>query len=359
LTHRQSSADCRSHFLRSSSAKRLEVCRSRDVIRHSCFISVVDLTSVTFRMRGSSSGVRDLVELKLQKKLLQEKLSENESQTKRINSLLEKKKRDPNSSLFDGRGRDNQNRHLPEMTTMVLGNITLQELRPQLRSSKVIPRPPPVPISDLEPTPIPFGSNLERIRLNHIKRTVGKQEIMKRTKMKQEVEQNKARKDGMKHSAIKIPESMFPNRYLRGELPCTIEHGVRGLYLSWVCPLDNLDYDYYLPIFFDGSPPLLLLSSSQSSGLQCTEEHIVFLAKQVTLLTSLLDPFSLGNPPPPPLSPPQGIEDMLYACNGNAERVLPSLPKFVRPLRNALSKFNVPILLNVLQVLTLPSLSLF
>lgn len=42
---------------------------------------------------------------------------------------------------------------------------------------------------------------------------------------------------------------------------------------------------------------------------------------------------------------------MLYACNGNAERVLPSLPKLVRPLRNALSKFNVPILLNVLQVL--------
>lgn len=61
-------------------------------------------------------------------------------------------------------------------------------------------------------------------------------------------------------------------------------------------------------------------------GLQCTEEHIVFLAKQ-------------------------GIEDMLYACNGNAERVLPSLPKLVRPLRNALSKFNVPILLNVLTVI--------
>lgn len=60
-------------------------------------------------------------------------------------------------------------------------------------------------------------------------------------------------------------------------------------------------------------------------GLQCIEEPIVFLAKQ-------------------------GIEDMLYACNGNAERVIPSLPKLVRPLRNALSKFSVPILLNVLTV---------
>jgi hypothetical protein len=218
-------------------------------------------------MRGSSSGVRDLVELKLQKKLLQEKLSQNENQTKKINSILQKKKKDPNSSLFDGNGRQNHNRSLPEMSTMVLGNITLQELRPQQRSSKVIPKPPPVPISDLEPIPIPFGSNLERIRLNHIKRTVGKQEIMKRTKVKQEIEQKKARKEGMRHSAIKIPESMFPNRYLRGELPCTIEHGVRGLYLSWVCPLDNLDYDYYLPIFFDGLPSLPLSSSPMPLSL--------------------------------------------------------------------------------------------
>ena len=47
----------------------------------------------------------------------------------------------------------------------------------------------------------------------------------------------------------------------------------------------------------------------------------------------------------------QGIEDMLYACNGNAERIIPSLHNLVRPLRNALSKFKVPVLLNVLKVL--------
>lgn len=214
-------------------------------------------------MRGSSSGIRDLVELKLQKKLLQEKLIQNEHSTQKINSILQKKKKDPNSSLFDGREGQNHSRSLPEMSTMVLGSIPLQEFRVQQRSCKVIPKPSSVSISDLEPTPIPFGSNLERIRLNHIKKTVAKQEIMKRTKVQQDVEQKKARKEGMKHTAIKIPESMFPNRYLRGELPCTIEHGVRGLYLSWVCPLDNLDYDYYLPIFFDGIASLFLLFSHE------------------------------------------------------------------------------------------------
>lgn len=209
-------------------------------------------------MKSSTSGIRDLVELKLQKKLLQEKLSNIENKTVKLHNIIEKKKRDPRSSLYEGNSP-------PEMSTMVLGRVTLNELRPIQRSSKALPKPPPVAISDLEPSPIPFGSNLERIRHNHIRRTVGKHEITKRTKIKQEIELKKARKEGMRHSLIKIPESMFPNRYLRGELPCTIEHGVRGifftvlfplsllgLYLSWVCPLENLDYDYYLPIFFDG-----------------------------------------------------------------------------------------------------------
>ena len=52
---------------------------------------------------------------------------------------------------------------------------------------------------------------------------------------------------------------MLPNRYLRGELPCTIEHGGKGHYLSWACPLENLDYEYYLPIFFDGTSAYIIL----------------------------------------------------------------------------------------------------
>jgi hypothetical protein len=113
---------------------------------------------------------------------------------------------------------------------------------------------------------------------------------------------------------VKVPESMLPNRYQRGELPCTIEHGLSGHYLSWAAPLDNLDYEYYLPIFFD--------------GLQCKENPARFIARQ-------------------------GIDDLLYAAKGYPDRIIPCIKNLVRPIRNALSKFDVDILLGVLKAIQL------
>ena len=52
--------------------------------------------------------------------------------------------------------------------------------------------------------------------------------------------------------SVRLPPSLFPGRYERGELPCTIEHGGAFNRLTWVCPLEHLDYSYYLPLFFDG-----------------------------------------------------------------------------------------------------------
>ena len=49
-----------------------------------------------------------------------------------------------------------------------------------------------------------------------------------------------------------VPTTLFPIRYKRGELPCAIEHRSSANGLSWVCPLHNLDYEHYLPIFVDG-----------------------------------------------------------------------------------------------------------
>ena len=45
--------------------------------------------------------------------------------------------------------------------------------------------------------------------------------------------------------------------------------GTAGNALSWVCPLHNLDYEHYLPIFFD--------------GVRCTEDPYKFMARQVRL----------------------------------------------------------------------------
>ena len=45
-----------------------------------------------------------------------------------------------------------------------------------------------------------------------------------------------------------IPETLFTVRHARDELPCSIEHVSFGLQLTWVCPLNVLDYDHYLPV---------------------------------------------------------------------------------------------------------------
>lgn len=46
----------------------------------------------------------------------------------------------------------------------------------------------------------------------------------------------------------------------------------------------------------------------------------------------------------------RGIEDLLFGARGRPERIIPCLHKLVRPMRNALSKFEVPVLLAVLKV---------
>lgn len=49
-----------------------------------------------------------------------------------------------------------------------------------------------------------------------------------------------------------LPISMFPIRYARGELPCTVDHISTGLALSWTAPLPMLDFEVYLPVFVEG-----------------------------------------------------------------------------------------------------------
>ena len=168
---------------------------------------------------------------------------------------------------------------------------------------------------DIEPIPI-RDENIIRIRHQNVKNITGKKIIADKVKSKEDkikaVEDRKAKFE-RKFPKISIPESMLPNRYIRGELPCTIEHGTGGHYLSWACPLENLDYEYYLPIFFDGL---------QVSG----DGPAQFIAKQA-------------------------IEDMLLGSKGHPERVIPCIKNVVRPLRNALAKFDIPILLNVLKAL--------
>ena len=64
-----------------------------------------------------------------------------------------------------------------------------------------------------------------------------------------------------------LPVAMFPIRYARGELPCTVDHVSSGLALSWVAPLQHLDFEVYLPIFVE--------------GLVCTQHPYAFIVSLV------------------------------------------------------------------------------
>lgn len=245
------------------------------------------------------AGVRDIVQLKLQKKLLEEQLKNTDNKLDRLGNLLERKIAN-NPRIVN-----------PEDNTVTAVGRTVSEFRIPPNKIKAQPKDDSYDCFRTQPSAI-TNPRILSIRQQFLIHTNGRYEVQRKLENKR-LEELRNQKKEKKVPKIKIPESMLPNRYLRGELPCTIEHGgANGKYLSWACPLENLDYEYYLPLFFD--------------GLQCNDKIVSFIARQ-------------------------GIEDMLYASKGHPERVLPVIALLARPLRNALSKFDTEILLGVLKAL--------
>lgn len=251
----------------------------------------------------------DLLELKLQRRLVQEKLGANKGEIWKLSEALKAKEA--------ARRTKGGAVSAAEATLTLGGAYSVDDFRlpaHQRRTAHVAP--PAFSHENVEPCTV-TNAKLLRIRLENVQKTVCKREISRAIKAKEEREAERAHKESRKVRVlpkIKVPASMLPNRYERGELPCTIEHGLSGHYLSWAAPLDNLDYEYYLPIFFD--------------GLQCKENPVKFLAQQ-------------------------GIEDLLYSARGYPNRVVPCIKNLVRPIRNALSKFDTEVLLAVLKAIQL------
>lgn len=241
---------------------------------------------------------RDLVQLKLQKKLLEERLAATEVKIDKYGQILDRKAAQKGEVIP------------PEKKAYTSLGVTVSDLRIPPRACKAVP---------VNRTYDPYGTdpeavtspNILRIRQNQRLKSDGNRLVREKIKEKEEAER-KSQPHEAKYPQIPIAPSMLPNRYIRGELPCTIEHGVSGKYLSWASPLEFLDYEYYLPIFFD--------------GLQVKDKIITFIACQ-------------------------GIEDMLYASRGHPERIKPVIPMLVRPLRNALGKFDTEILLWTLKAM--------
>ncbi|KOB73313.1 Uncharacterized protein OBRU01_10826 [Operophtera brumata] len=51
---------------------------------------------------------------------------------------------------------------------------------------------------------------------------------------------------------LPLKPSMFRKSYQRGEFPLTIEFTTMGKRLAWKVPVEKLDFQHYLPMFFDG-----------------------------------------------------------------------------------------------------------
>jgi len=241
---------------------------------------------------------KDIVQLKLQKRLLEEKLLKNDSSLDRLGEILSKKE---NSTKSFSTLASLQQKKVPiEDSKMLSTGVTLGDLRIPLKG-KFSNVKAYVDSQYLEAIPVTNKKILD-IRQNHSILLNGKPEVRRLMKAKEEDAARKEKKEKIVPS-VKIPESMLPNRYIRGELPCTIEHGAVK-YLSWACPLENLDYEYYLPLFFD--------------GLQCDDMIVGFIARQ-------------------------GIEDMLYASRGSPERIKSVIPSLVSiiPRRSFLLELSI------------------
>jgi len=266
---------------------------------------------------------RDILQLKLQRKLIEDSLTITDSKLHRLSDILDKKaKLHPSDSKPD------------ELAVTRFGS-TVSELRAPSSSSL----PKIVNNNDITfavPSPV-SSKRILGIRTRHVIKNEGVSIVNATLRRKEEkLRRIELHNKGPTYPKIPIPESMLPNRYIRGELPCTIEHGgANGKYLSWACPLEKLDYEFYLPLFFD--------------GLQCKDKIITFIACQGNLSSHqhpsclclkyilLLMPFFIA------LS--VGIEDMLYASRGSPERIKPVVPMLVRPLRNAFAKYDKEVVL--------------
>ncbi|KAK9506944.1 hypothetical protein O3M35_008789 [Rhynocoris fuscipes] len=106
-----------------------------------------------------------------------------------------------------------------------------------------------------------------------------------------------------------VGKSMFRMHYLRGDIPIAMEFSNFGFKINWKVNFNDLDYHYYLPLFFD--------------GLTEVEHPFKFFAKQ-------------------------GIHDMLVNGKG---KVLPVLPQLIIPIKNALNTANETVLSTTLQVI--------
>ncbi|XP_059209306.1 parkin coregulated gene protein isoform X2 [Centropristis striata] len=103
--------------------------------------------------------------------------------------------------------------------------------------------------------------------------------------------------------------TIFRKFYERGEFPMALEHDPKGNRIAWKVEFEKLDYNHYLPLFFD--------------GLCETNHPYEFFARQ-------------------------GVHDML---EHGGPKILPVIPQLIIPIKNALNTRNRQVMCTTLKVL--------
>lgn len=99
--------------------------------------------------------------------------------------------------------------------------------------------------------------------------------------------------------------------YDRGDIPIKMEYLTGGNKISWTVDLDKIDYNVYLPLFFD--------------GLSETKHPYKTYARQ-------------------------GVYDLL---NYGGEKIPQLIPQLIIPIKNALNTRNIDIISNILSIIKL------
>ncbi|KAF2366312.1 Parkin co-regulated protein, partial [Trinorchestia longiramus] len=105
------------------------------------------------------------------------------------------------------------------------------------------------------------------------------------------------------------PPTTFRRMYERGDIPVTLQHDHRGQSLRWKVDLGKLDYQQYLPLFFD--------------GLRETRHPYDFFSRA-------------------------GVRDLL--ANGG-DKIIPLIPQLILPLKSALNTRIPGVVCTVLKVI--------
>uniref|UniRef100_A0A1A9UH01 Parkin coregulated gene protein homolog n=1 Tax=Glossina austeni TaxID=7395 RepID=A0A1A9UH01_GLOAU len=95
----------------------------------------------------------------------------------------------------------------------------------------------------------------------------------------------------------------------RGDLPIKMEYMCGGDKIGWTIDIDKLDYNFYLPLFFD--------------GLSETEHPYKTYARQ-------------------------GVYDLLIA---GGEKIHPAIPQLILPLKSALNTKNLEVICTTLKII--------